>query len=87
VDANCPFNFNFLIGALASIKVDANEELLASTYIVDADSPILASTRVDANDGISASTLTVDANNPLILFFFNFFIRALFKPHYLFSIF
>jgi hypothetical protein len=45
VDTNCPFNFNFLIGALASTKVDANEELLASTYIVDADSPIL----VDAN--------------------------------------
>jgi hypothetical protein len=29
--------------------VDANEGLLASTNIVDADSPSLASTKVDAN--------------------------------------
>jgi hypothetical protein len=47
VDANSHFNFffNFLIGALASTKVDANEGLLASTNIVDADSPSLASTK------------------------------------------
>jgi hypothetical protein len=39
------FFYYFLIGALASTLVDANEGLLASINIVDADSPSLASAK------------------------------------------
>jgi hypothetical protein len=43
VDANSPFNFffNFLIGALASTKVDANDGISASTLTVDANNPLI----------------------------------------------